>query len=304
MLNQGWCYQDVVTVSQSGQTLLDYYSQTYVHSSREVWQARILAGQIQVNQQTVTPDYWLQVGQVLTYRRSPWIEPDVPFDFPVLYEDADLWVINKPSGLPVLPGGQFLENTLLFQLQKRYPQEQPVPLHRLGRGTSGLMLIARSPLARSVLSQAFREHRLSKHYRALIGPSDLPEQFTVTHPIGKIPHPHLGYVYGATPDGKKAFSQVKVLQKTDHQTLLEINILTGRPHQIRIHLASVGYPLWGDPLYLLGGQALVSDDPQTQPLVSDLGYFLHAYQLHFDHPRHSQPLTFTAHLPVSWPLTA
>ena len=294
MLNQGWCYQDIVSPSQAGQTLLDYYTQAYGHSSREVWRSRILAGQIQVNQQIVAPDYHLEAQQVLTYQRSPWEEPVVPLKFEVLYEDLDLWVINKPSGLPVLPGGQFLENTLLFQLKKRYPQEQPVPLHRLGRGTSGLMLIARSPLARSGLSQAFREHRLSKIYRALIGPSDLPTDFTITQNIGKIPHPHLGYVYGATANGKTAISRVKVLQKNDQDTLLEVDILTGRPHQIRIHLASIGFPLYGDPLYLPGGQALVSPDPQRQPLVSDLGYYLHAYQLHFDHPRHSQKLTFTA----------
>ena len=88
-------------------------------------------------------------------------------------------IIAKPSGLPVLPGGGFLQNTLLYQLQQRYPQEMPVPVHRLGRGTSGLMLIARSSLAKSKLSQQMRDRQISKIYRALIGPSELPTEFTI-----------------------------------------------------------------------------------------------------------------------------
>jgi hypothetical protein len=118
-------------------------------------------------------------------------------DFVTIYEDTDLMIIAKPSGLPVLPGGGFLQNTLLYQLQQRYPQEMPVPIHRLGRGTSGLMLIARSSLAKSKLSQQMRDRQITKIYRALIGPSELPTEFTINQAIVKIPHPILGYLYGA-----------------------------------------------------------------------------------------------------------
>jgi 23S rRNA pseudouridine1911/1915/1917 synthase len=296
-MNQGWTYQEKVNTQGAGQTLLDYYCQNYQHSSREEWQDRILAGQILINQQTANPETILKKGQQLTYQRSPWEEPDVPLDFATLYEDADLMIIAKPSGLPVLPGGGFLQNTLLYQLQQRYPQEMPVPIHRLGRGTSGLMLIARSSLAKSKLSQQMRDHQIRKIYRALIGPSELPTEFTINQAIGKIPHPIFGYLYGATPTGKFAQSDCRVLEKNSTKTLLEITILTGRPHQIRIHLAAIGYPLLGDPLYDVGGVAKITNLDLKISVPSDCGYWLHAHQLGFIHPSTSKNLSFICPLP-------
>ena len=115
-MNQGWTYQEKVNTQGAGQTLLDYYCQNYQHSSREEWQDRILAGQILINHEKANPETILKKGQQLTYQRSPWEEPDVPLDFATLYEDADLMIIAKPSGLPVLPGGGFLQNTLCIPL--------------------------------------------------------------------------------------------------------------------------------------------------------------------------------------------
>jgi 23S rRNA pseudouridine1911/1915/1917 synthase len=291
-MNQGWTYQEKVNTQGAGQTLLDYYCQNYQHSSREEWQNRILAGQILINHEKANSETILKKGQQLTYQRSPWEEPDVPLDFVTLYEDADLMIIAKPSGLPVLPGGGFLQNTLLYQLQQRYPQETPVPIHRLGRGTSGLMLIARSSLAKSKLSQQMRDRQIRKVYRALIGPNELPTEFTINQAIGKIPHPILGYLYGATPTGKFAQSDCRVLVQSSTKTLLEISILTGRPHQIRIHLAAIGYPLLGDPLYDVGGIAKITTLDSKISVPSDCGYWLHAHQLGFIHPSTSENLSF------------
>lgn len=292
VINQGWTYQEKVNSQGAGQTLLDYYCQNYQHSSREEWQNRILAGQILINHQIASPETILKKGQQLTYQRSPWEEPDVPLDFVTLYEDTDLMIITKPSGLPVLPGGGFLQNTLLYQLQQRYPQETPVPIHRLGRGTSGLMLIARSSLAKSKLSQQMRDRQITKIYRALIGPSELPTEFTINQAIGKIPHPILGYIYGATPTGKFAQSDCRVLERSSTKTLLDISILTGRPHQIRIHLAAIGYPLLGDPLYDVGSIAKIIRIDSKISVPSDCGYWLHAHQLGFIHPATSEYLSF------------
>ena len=291
-MNQGWTYQEKVNTQGAGQTLLDYYCQNYQHSSREEWQNRILAGQILINHEKANSETILKKGQQLTYQRSPWEEPDVPLDFVTLYEDADLMIIAKPSGLPVLPGGGFLQNTLLYQLQQRYPQETPVPIHRLGRGTSGLMLIARSSLAKSKLSQQMRDRQITKIYRALIGPSELPTEFTINQAIGKITNPILGYIYGAMPTGKFAQSDCRVLVQTPTKTLLEISILTGRPHQIRIHLAAIGYPLLGDPLYYVGGIAKITTLDSKISVPSDCGYWLHAHQLGFIHPSTREILSF------------
>ena len=104
-------------------------------------------------------------------------------------------------------------------------------------------------------------------------------------PIGPVPYPQLGTIFAATPTGKWAYSQGRVLQRQAHQTLLEVNIATGRPHQIRIHLAAMGYPLLGDPLYLPGGHPRSTSMGAQLPVPSDLGYHLHAHRLRFIHPR-------------------
>lgn len=293
MLNQGWTYREQVDRTAAGQTVLAYYTQRYRHSSAADWQERIVAGQILLNGQRVTAETRLQPGQHLTYDRPPWDEPNVPLNIDVLYEDEALFVVAKPSGLPVLPGGGFLEHTLLRQLQHRYPHDTPLPIHRLGRGTSGLMLLARSPQARAHLSQQMRQQQIRKTYRALTGAGDMPDRFTMTQPIGKVAHPVLGYVYGAIADGLPAHSNCQVLQRTATTTLLAVTILTGRPHQIRIHLAAAGYPLLGDPLYGVGGLPGCSASSGKLPVPGDGGYWLHAHHLTFTHPHTGQPMHVT-----------
>ncbi len=297
-MNQGWTYRERVKQTEAGLILLAYYSQRYHHSSEDEWRDRIISGQILLDSHSVTPQTPLQAGQWLTYHRPPWQEPDVPFAFEVLYEDADLLIVNKPSGLPVLPGGGFLEHTLLWQLQQQYPQDTPLPIHRLGRGTSGLVLLARSPLARANLSQQMRENQIRKVYRALVGKDVKGDRLTITHPIGKIPHSILGYVYGATPNGLPAYSECQVLKRNPHSTLLEVIILTGRPHQIRIHLAVAGYPLIGDPLYDIGGIPRQVNEGKKLPVPGDCGYHLHAYQLSVKHPSTGQAMSVVCPAPV------
>lgn len=346
-MNQGWVYREQVTQRDVGRSLLDYYSQRYPHSSRDEWQSRIAQGQVLVNGKQALAGEVLRLGQQLAYHRPPWQEPDVPLEFDILREDSDVLVIAKPSGLPVLPGGGFLQHTLLGQLQQRYPQNLPTPVHRLGRGTSGLLLLARSPTARSSLSQQMRDQTrqaemllksmtelnsppgspicshlhsgwytsgcrlfenlgdrpLRKTYLALIGATNLPNRFTITQPIGKLCHPVLGYVYGAVSDGLPSYSEGRVLQRWSDRTLVEMTILTGRPHQIRIHLAAVGYPLLGDPLYLPDGTPRLpnsqTEPAEKLPAPGDCGYCLHAHQLTFLHPTHAQPMTFTVPAPFA-----
>ncbi len=287
-MNQGWVYQDRVAQNDVGLTLLQYYTHHYRHSPPDEWQSRIVNGQILLNGQTTNPQTRLEKGDHLTYQRPPWEEPAVPLEIEVLYEDADVMVVAKPSGLPVLPGGGFLEHTLLWQLHQRYPEPAPLPVHRLGRGTSGLLLLARSPRARADLSQQLRDRKIRKVYRALTTGDNLPNHCIINQPIGKVFYPALGDLYAATPTGKNAQSEVWVLQRQPQATLVQVVILTGRPHQIRIHLAWSGCPLVGDPLYDVGGvprpiSAIAPGD--KLPVPGDGGYYLHAYQLEFNHPR-------------------
>jgi 23S rRNA pseudouridine1911/1915/1917 synthase len=308
-MNQGWTYCDRINHKHLGKTVLGFYSDYYRHSRVEHWQERIVSGQVLLNGQSTTADTLLQPGQVLTYHRPPWQEPDVPLSFQILHHDPAIIVVAKPAGLPVLPGGGFVENTLLWQIQQQYPHAAPI--HRLGRGTSGLLLLAQTPSARAELSAQMRQHQMVKTYRALIGatdPADLPDEFVIDQPIGKIAHPGLGYIYGATAQGLAALSRVKVLRRSTDATLIEVNIQTGRPHQIRIHLASVGYPLLGDPLYGPGGtprlvpieaHSDLQETPEDYPVPGDCGYHLHAYQLSFRHPATGDRCDFCAPAPIA-----
>ncbi|MEM7595215.1 MAG: RluA family pseudouridine synthase [Cyanobacteria bacterium P01_A01_bin.83] len=307
-MNQGWIYWEQIKAADAGETVLEYYSQKYRHSSQQEWQAKINSGQILLNGKPATTATVLQIRDQLAYHRQPWIEPEVPLNFATIYEDSELLLINKPSGLPVLPGGGFLEHTLLWHLKKRYSQNIPVPVHRLGRGTSGLMLLARSQEAKSHLAQQMRDStigqknsQLNKVYRVLVSGNLVGDRLSITQPIGKIPHPVLGYIYGATPQGKHAHSESQVIERYQNCTLIEVKIFTGRPHQIRIHLAAAGYPLLGDPLYVAGGTFAKIDCDQKQiPVPGDCGYFLHAYRLSFVHPQTLQQMSFKSPVPKAW----
>lgn len=292
-LNQGWVYED--RVRQDGLTLLEYYAQHYLHSSRQEWRDRIQSGAISINQIPITePDTRLESGQLLTYHRPPWVEPEVSFEIRVLYEDPHLLVLDKPSGLPVLPGGGFLENTVWGWLRREYAMP-PVPIHRLGRGTSGILVLAKTEEARSRLSAALRNRTIEKRYRTLVAGIPKFDRFTVTHRIGKVAYPQLGELYMATETGKAAMSHCVVLERDQipGATLLEVTIPTGRPHQIRIHLAAAGYPLWGDPLYGVGGVAI---DQTSVP--GDCGYLLHAYEIGLTHPFNEDKLTIRSEPPA------
>lgn len=295
-MNQGWTYFDRVKPAAVGQTVLNYYTQRYRHSTEAQWRSRIEQGQILLDGQPVRAQTVVYKNQSLSYYRAPWQEPAAPLDFEVLHEDEDFWAIAKPSGLPVLPGGGFLEHTLLHQMRVRYPAETPVPVHRLGRGTSGAMLVAKSQSARDSLAKQFRVRSLSKVYRALIGPAsgnELGDRFTCTYPIGKLPYPPLGYLYGHCESGLTARSEGTVLQRGPNSTLVDVSILTGRPHQIRIHLAASGYPLLGDPLYAAGGIPI----PGGTAMPGEVGYHLHAHRLRLSHPRTGKTLSVVAQPP-------
>jgi 23S rRNA pseudouridine1911/1915/1917 synthase len=202
----------------------------------------------------------------------------------VLYEDQALLAVAKPSGLPTLPGGGlFMKNTLLALVRRLAPEAHP--MHRLGRATSGVVLFARTAAAASLVQQALREGLWTKVYRALVDGHPARDEFSVDAPIGEVPHALLGSVHAASAHGKPSRSSVRVLQRRPGCALAEVQIETGRPHQIRIHLAHAGHPLCGDPLYRAGGL------PKSSALPGDAGYHLHAMRLSLVHPATGAPLT-------------
>jgi len=276
-LNHGHTYVERVDARDEGRTLLDHLRGRYGHSSEAEWRGRIEAVLVLVDGVIAPADRLLARGQRVAWMRPPWEEPEAPLAFAVLFEDEDLVAVAKPSGLPTNPGGGFLEHTLLHLVRQRYPG--PSPAHRLGRGTSGLVLFGRTEAANRALGEALRERQAVKIYRALVEGYPAQDVFTVDTPIGPVPHAALGSVHAASPAGKAARSHAKVLERREAASLVEVRIETGRPHQIRIHMAACGHPLAGDPLYGPGGV------PKEGALPGDLGYLLHAYRLTFPHPR-------------------
>jgi 23S rRNA pseudouridine1911/1915/1917 synthase len=278
-LNHGFTYTEIIDHRFEGRALLDYLASRYAHTSKPDWEERIRAGLVLLGEHPALCTDLLRRGERLSWLRPPWEEPRVPLAYAVLFEDDDLLAVAKPSGLPTMPGGGYLENTLLTLVRQRHPSAAPI--HRLGRGTSGVVLFARTAESSRRLSQALRDHQMTKLYRALVQGSPVRDAFTVEVPIGPIPHPALGTIHAASPQGRPSTSHVRVLERRELDTLVEVHIETGRPHQIRIHMAACGHPLVGDPLYAIGG-GLRGD---RSALPGDEGYHLHALQLTLPHPR-------------------
>lgn len=277
-LNDGCEYCERIGSDAHGQTVLAYLGRRYPHSTPEQWAENIASGFVQLDAQPAHADSIVRRGCELSWQRPPWIEPAAPRTFSVLYEDNDLLAVGKPAGLPTLPGANFLQATLLYQVQLHAPDA--APLHRLGRWTSGLVLCARNHQARTSLMRQWSSREVGKRYRALVAGQPSWNEMTISAPIGPVPHALLGSVHAATPDGKPSLSHVTVLERRADSFLCDVRIETGRPHQIRIHLAAAGHPLLGDPLYLAGG--LPAPDSQTLP--GDPGYRLHSAELSFRHP--------------------
>ena len=278
MLNRGYAYTTIISRKYHGQTLLSHLASLYPHSTVQAWQQKLNNGEVTLNGITATGSESVTSGQTLIWNRPPWIEPDAPQHFDVLFDDSHLLAVNKPSGLPTLPGGGFLENTLLRLVQKQFPYANPV--HRLGRGTSGIVLFAKTAQVASHLEANWNTPKIQKIYRALAQNIAQQEAYEILTPIGLVPHPRLGSVWAANPSGKPSKSLAKVISRNLSTTTFEVCLYSGRPHQIRIHLASIGHPLVGDPLYGLNGQPLEN----LPGLPGDGGYLLHAQFLKFHHP--------------------
>jgi 23S rRNA pseudouridine1911/1915/1917 synthase len=278
-MNRGFEYRKVLGADAAGLQVIEYLERFYSAFTREQWRARIDSGRVLLDGIPAREQQILEPGRLLSWMRPPWKEPEVPRSFAVLYRDNDLLAVAKPCGLPTLPGGGcFMDNTLLSLVRRRFPKANP--LHRLGRGTSGIVLFALTREAAVKILQTWRRGEVLKIYRALAAGCPDQDDFAVDVPIGPVPHRILKTIHAASAAGKSAHSQITVLERRESCSLLEVKISTGRPHQIRIHLAAAGYPLVGDPLYAIGGVPA----EKSRALPSDLGYHLHSALLGFPRP--------------------
>jgi 23S rRNA pseudouridine1911/1915/1917 synthase len=217
----------------------------------------------------------------------------------ILHDDADIVVLDKPAGMVVHPGPGHVRGTLVNALLHHVTglsgvggRERPGIVHRLDRGTSGLMVVAKHDAAHRELSRQFRERSVVKEYVALVW-GRVARGYTMDRPIGRDPR-HRQRMSSRAPRARAALTTVIDAQPLGPVTLLTLRIATGRTHQIRVHLSEAGHPVVGDSLY---GGARRRLPPPLAVLGGLERPFLHAAHLEFDHPADGRRLSFTAPLP-------
>jgi len=262
--------------------------------SRSKIERMIKSGAITVNGRAEKPSYEARLGDVITIIETP--EPTTltaaAIPFGVIHEDDDIIVVDKPVGLVTHPAPGHHGDTLVNGLLARFPSlsgingnERPGIVHRIDKDTSGLLVVAKNDDAHRYLAAQLADHTISRTYIALVKGTIQEETATIKAPIGR----HARFrkkmdVNIAT--GKAAVTRFKVKARYLGYTLLEVELETGRTHQIRVHLAYIGHPIVGDLLY--GGK---------DPLYHD-GQLLHAFRLRLIHPKTKKAATYEAPLPA------
>ena len=276
--NRGFVYRARVGAQDAGQSVLAFHVSRFRHSDEAEWRAAIALGRVLVNGRRAAADEPLAAGDKLEFHRPPWQEPDAPEAFTIAFEDEHVLVVVKPAGLQVLPAGPFSARTLLVLVRASDPtRATAAPAHRLGRGTSGLMVFGKTDLARASLARQFREFVPVKTYLAWVAGARLPDSLVATQPIARVTHGPLS-IHVAAEQGRASRTRVRVLRREGARTLVAAQPITGRPDQIRIHLAAAGAPIVGDPLFGPGGT------PKSDVPPGAGGYLLHAAGLAFPHP--------------------
>ena len=212
---------------------------------------------------------------------------DLPLE--IVYQDADLAVVYKPSGMVVHPAAGNPDGTMVNALMMKLDglsgiggELRPGIVHRIDRDTSGLLLVAKNDRSHLMLSEQIRAHSVERAYRAiLIGAMKAPEG-DVSGPIGR--HPSDRKKMAIVQGGKEAHTHWKVLEELRGATLIEARLTTGRTHQIRVHMASIGHPVLGDPVY----------GPKKPPYPVEGGQLLHAFRIGFIHPTTGEKMLFEA----------
>lgn len=268
--------------------------------SRQVATDAIVAGDVMVNGAAAkNRSVKVAAGDVIDARLPDGTEPAVVaesgIDFTVVYEDADVIVIDKPAGLVVHPGAGNPTGTLVHGLLARYPEiegigepDRPGIVHRLDSGTSGLMVVARNEDARATLVGALQDHDVTRQYRALAWGTIVGEEGLIDAPLGRSNRERTKMAVKA--DGREARTRYRVLERFTSPaelTLVECSLETGRTHQIRVHMAAISHPVVGDTRYGRARKKLNCPRP-----------FLHAERLVFAHPRTDEPMAFDSPLPA------
>ena len=273
---------------------IDTYLADRMGVSRSKIQKLIKEGQVLVQGRIVSSSYNVKIGDKIEVDDELEYEMDVvPEDIPIdiVYEDDDLLILNKESGMVVHPAPGHYTGTLVNALLYRYPltsgeKERPGIVHRLDKDTSGLMVVAKNEEIHEKLSEMIAKKQVERKYLAIVHGVIKHDTGEIDAPIGRDPNNRQKMAV-TDVHGKEAITHFKVLERFDNYTYIECKLETGRTHQIRVHMAYIGYPVCNDPLYGRGKS-------------TEFGQMLHSYSIKFQHPRTGKELFFTVDAPTEF----
>ena len=272
---------------------VDKYLADNTDYSRNLILNLIKNGDILVNGSKIKPSYKVKCGDEITINNVKTDTKDItPWDYPldIVYEDDDIIIVNKPSGMVVHPGNGNKDHTLVNALKSYTDKLSDINgerlgiVHRIDKDTSGLIIVAKTNKAHEILGQYFKEHSIKREYIALLCGIFPHDTATIDAPIGRDEKNRLRMT--VTPNNsKRAVTHLEVLKRYKAGfTLVKARLETGRTHQIRVHTKYIGYPVYNDPVY-------------ANKSIGDFGQFLHFYSMEFIHPISKEKMYFKRDVP-------
>ena len=286
-----------VSDGQSGIRIDRYLSEMNEELSRSYIQKLLKEQKITVNGSAVKANYKVQEGDEISVAVPDIKEPDIlPEDIPldILYEDDDVLIVNKPKGMVVHPSAGHTSGTLVNAIMFHCKDNlsgingvlRPGIVHRIDKDTTGALLVCKNDNAHRNLAEQLKEHSIRRRYRAIVAGVLKEDEGTIEGPIGRHPIDRKKMAVNEK-NGKPAITHYKVLERFGNYTYMQFQLETGRTHQIRVHMASIGHPLLGDTLYSSG----------RSPFKHLQGQTLHAKTIGFVHPKSGEYMEFSAPLP-------
>lgn len=272
---------------------IDKYVTEHTNYSRNLVLNLLKSGNILVNDKIVKPSYKVHSKDIITIKdvKRP-TDEITPWNYPldIVYEDDDIIIVNKPSGMVVHPGAGNKDHTLVNALKYHTDKLSDINgierlgiVHRIDKDTSGLIIVAKTNKAHEILGEYFKNHSIKREYIALLCGVLPHDTATIDAPIGRDEKNRLRMT--VTPNNsKRAITHLQVLKRYKDYTLVKARLETGRTHQIRVHTKYIGYPVYNDPVYASKSEG-------------DFGQFLHSYSMEFIHPLTKEKMYFKREVP-------
>lgn len=285
-INEEW---EGIRIDKYLSSNLDFLSRSYI-------QKMIQEQNVTVNEKIIKANYCLRLEDEIKFHLPPSVEPDIlaediPLD--ILYEDQDVIVVNKPKDMVVHPAAGHYSGTLVNALMAYCKDSlsgingvmRPGIVHRIDKDTTGSLIVCKNDISHEIIAKQLKEHTIVRKYRAICMGVLKEDEYTIESPIGRHPIERKKMAVN-DKNGKYALTHIKVLERLKNATYIECKLETGRTHQIRVHLSSIGHPLLGDELY--------GDTKNKHNLQ---GQTLHAYILGFKHPKNESYIETIAPIP-------